>query len=164
MKNLYIDFDGVICDTIGITYDMMEKSGTNYTDEMECMKFYENLDWNYILENSHIINDAMGCIQQIIDSGRFDVAILTHVNSINEIICKVNFIRKYFTDLTIIPVPKAISKTKMINSMGSILVDDYNGNLEEWTSEGGLAVRFDLNLDSKGFLVIDKLSDILTLF
>ena len=164
MKNLYIDFDGVICDTIDITYDMMRKSGINYNSEYECMKFYENLDWNYVLENCHIINDAMGCIQKIIDSGRFDVAILTHVNSINEIICKVNFIRKYFNDLTVIPVPKAISKTKMINSAGSILIDDYNGNLEEWTKEGGFAVRFDLNLDSKGFPVIDRLSDILTLF
>ena len=25
MKNLYIDFDGVIMDTIGVTYDMLDR-------------------------------------------------------------------------------------------------------------------------------------------
>ena len=97
-------------------------------------------------------------------SGKFDVAILTHVNSMNEIIQKVSFIRKYLRDVTIIPVPKSISKTKMINARFSILVDDYPVNLNEWKEAGGIGVRFDLDLDGKGFLVIDHLDELLELF
>ena len=33
MKNLYIDFDGVILDTITYLYRDLEESGKNYTDE-----------------------------------------------------------------------------------------------------------------------------------
>lgn len=164
MINLYIDFDGVICDTIDITYNMIRDKKIDLKDEKACLKFYENLDWKVVLDRCHVINDGMNCIQKLLDSGKFNIAILTHVNSINEIIQKVKFIRNYFPDLTIIPVPKAISKTQMIGTKGAILVDDYVHNLDEWKSEGGIGVRFDLDGDGKGYPVIDKLDQLLSMF
>lgn len=164
MKNLYIDFDGVICNTIEITYKMLDEANINKSDGQKVTNFYESLDWEHVLEKCEIINDAMENIKKIMSSGKFNVAILTHVNSMNEIIQKVKFIRKYLRDVTIIPVPKEISKTRMINARFSILVDDYPVNLDEWKEAGGIGVRFDLDMDGKGFLVIDHLDELLKLF
>lgn len=164
MKNLYIDFDGVICNTIEITYKMLDEAKIDKNDRQKVTEFYENLDWEHVLEGCEIINDAMDNIKKIMSSGKFNVAILTHVNSMNEIIQKVKFIRNYLRDVTIIPVPKEISKTKMINARFSILVDDYPVNLNEWKEAGGIGVRFDLDMDGKGFLVINHLDELLELF
>lgn len=164
MKNLYIDFDGVICNTIEITYKMLDAAKIDKNDKEKVVKFYEDLDWEHVLENCEIINDSMENIKKIMSSGKFNVAVLTHVNSMNEIIQKVKFIRKYLRDVTIIPVPKSISKTRMINARFSILVDDYPVNLDEWKEAGGIGVRFDLDMDGKGFLVINHLDELLELF
>ena len=120
MKNLYIDFDGVICNTIEITYKMLDEAKIDKNNRQKVTEFYENLDWEHVLEGCEIINDAMDNIKKIMSSGKFNVAILTHVNSMNEIIQKVKFIRNYLRDVTIIPVPKEISKTKMINGKKGI--------------------------------------------
>ena len=95
------------------------------------------------------------------ESNLFDIAILTHVNSLDEAIEKVKFIRKHTIDLTIIPVPKAISKTKMVHTEGAILIDDYTSNLTEWEASGGIGIRFNRSLNGKGFKVIDRLDKIL---
>lgn len=164
MKNLYIDFDGVICNTIEVTYDMIKSDGIDLSDYEKVKEFYRNLDWKNTLEKCNIINDAFDNIKKIMNSGKFNTSILTHVNSMDEITSKVSYIRKYLKDVTIIPVPKEISKTKMINARFSILVDDFNGNLDEWKEAGGIGVRFDLNMDGKGYLVIDRLDTLLELF
>ncbi|MBR2588188.1 MAG: hypothetical protein IKF82_03520 [Bacilli bacterium] len=164
MKNLYIDFDGVICNTIEISYKMLAERGIDLKDSKKVEDFYKNLDWEFVLNSCDIINDGMENIKKICNSGKFNVAILTHVHSMNEITSKVSFIRKYLRDVTIIPVPKSISKTRMINARFSILVDDYPVNLSEWVEAGGIGVRFDLDMQGKGFLVIDHLDDLLELF
>jgi len=160
MLNLYIDFDGVILDTINSTYRTIDELGIA-KDQEKIKAFYATLNWKELLEDSPIINDAFGCIEKIIESNKFNVAILTHVISLEEAVQKVKYIRKYFKDITIIPVPKAISKTKMVHTKGAILIDDYSGNLREWEDEGGIGIRFSTKLNGKGFRVIDKLDQIL---
>jgi len=160
MKNLYIDFDGVILDTINITYKMLEEHNIERSTK-EAEEFYARLDWKKLLKETPIINDAFDCISKLIESGLFDISILTHVNSLNEAVEKVNYIRKFLKDITVIPVPKAISKTKMVHTEGAILIDDYANNLREWESEGGIGIRFSINLNGKGFKVIDRLDQIL---
>ena len=155
MKNLYIDFDGVICNTIEVTYKMLDDLGIDKKEQDKVAEFYKNLDWESVLNICEIINDGMDNIKK---------TMLTHVSSINEVVAKVKYIRKYLKDVTIIPVPKAISKTNMINARFSILVDDYPENLNEWKEAGGIGVRFDLDMDGKGFLVIDHLDELLNLF
>ncbi len=162
MRNLYLDFDGVVCDTIDITYKMLEEMGLDYRDKEICEPFYQKLDWNEVFERCHIINDSINCIQKIIDSGKFNVAFLTHVNSIGEIESKVDFIMRHFPNITIISVPKSISKTQMVNVKDSILIDDYTQNLIEWKQQGGYGIKFDLEMEYKGFPVIDRLDKILT--
>lgn len=160
-KNLYIDFDGVILDTITPLYKEYKKQ--NIEDE-NATDFYINYPWEKIIDDKYIINNSINDIYEIIDSDKFNLAILTHVNSLKEAVLKIEYLRKYFKDITIIPCPKEVSKTKMIHTEGSILVDDYAGNLREWQKAGGIGVRFSQKMNGKGFLVIKDLKELIELF
>lgn len=159
--NLYIDFDGVILDTITPLYSDIDK---NKLKEEKLKRYFENYPWEKIINDKYIINNSIENIKRIIDSNRFNLSILTHINSIKEAVLKIKYLRKYFKDITIIPCPKEISKTKMIHTKDAILVDDYAGNLREWEKEGGIAVRFSTKRNGKGFKVISSLDEILQLF
>ncbi len=163
MRNLYIDFDGVILDTIPVMYQRMEEEKIDKDDPDACETFFQKLDWKKLLSKTPQINDSMECIQTLLKSGKFDIEILTHVNSLDEIIEKVKYIRKYLGNITIIPVPKRISKTKMVHAKDAILVDDYSENLKEWEEAGGIGVRFNLKRNGKGFRVVDRLDQLLEL-
>ncbi len=160
MKKLYIDFDGVILDTITILYKKADEGGYERNDT----KFYENFDYKTILKDEYILNDSINSIKKLIESNIFDVNILTHCNSLKEGALKVKYIRRFFKDITVIIVPKEISKTKMVHTEGAILVDDYAGNLREWEKEGGIPVRFSLKLNGKGYKVVDKLDELIEMF
>ena len=165
MKNLYIDFDGVIMDTIKVTYDMVDRLEINREDFEKMSEFYENLNWKKVLSLTPIINDAFNDIKKLYKCGKFNIAILTHVNSLDEAVAKINYIRKYFKEVTIIPVPREISKTKMCKIEEAILVDDYSGNLKDWEKAGGIGIQFSLDLTKdKGFKVIDKLEKLIDMF
>lgn len=160
MKRLYIDFDGVILDTISVLYEEAKRQNIDYNN----LEFYRNFDFQTILKDELILNDSINCIKKLIDSGMFEVNVLTHCNSLKEGTDKVNYIRKFFKDLSVIICPKEISKAKLIHSKDAILIDDYSGNLEEWESEGGIAVKFSKKLSSHGFKVIDRLDKLLEIF
>lgn len=164
MQNLYIDFDGVIMNTIEVSYKMMKEKSINLENREEVEKFYRNTDWSELLKQSKEINQAWENIKKILESNIFNVSILTHVNSLKEIEEKVSIIRKHFRDITIIPVPKTISKTQMLNPVNSILIDDYVHNLTEWKKAGGIGVRFDLDMDGKGFPVVNHLDTLINMF
>src|SRR5574344_1007176 len=167
MRNLYIDFDGVIMNTIEITYEELKKINLNFEkaeDYEQIHAYYASIDWHELLnKKAKVINDSINGIKKIIKSEKFNVSILSHVNSLNEAIEKVNYIRKYFKDITIIPVPRDISKTEMVHTKDAILVDDYVGNLIEWEKCGGIGIKFSTKLNGKGFAVIDKLDQLLDL-
>lgn len=160
MKSLYIDFDGVILDTITLLYKEADKEGVSYSDS----NFYINFDYSKILKDEFIINDSINCIQKLIESNKFEVSILTHCHSMKEASDKVKYIRNHFKDITVIICPKEISKTKMVHTKGAILVDDFAGNLKEWESEGGIPIKFSVDLNAKGYKVIDKLDELLIIF
>ena len=163
MKDLYIDFDGVIYNSIEVSYKMAEDEKIS-KDYESYYQFFKNLDWCEVLEKSSEINDAFNCIRKIIDSGKFKVFILTHVVSMKEAMVKIDLIRKNLEDVIIIPVPKKVSKNKMVKVKEAILIDDYPENLREWAMDGGYAIRFDLDMDGKGFPVIDRLGEVIEMF
>lgn len=161
-KNLYIDFDGVILDTM--TTIMKDYNTKTFTTKQEEKQFFVNYPWETIIKDKYIINDAINDIYKIIESNKFNLAILTHVNSLNEAVLKINYLRKYFEDITIIPCPKEISKTKMIHTKDAILIDDYAGNLRSWKAEQGIPVRFSLKGNEKGFKTIKELKEVIEMF
>ena len=160
MKKLYIDFDGVILDTITRLYEEADRQEYDRSDP----EFYRNFNYKCILKDKYIINNSIECIQRLLDSGKFDVNILTHCFTIREASDKVKYIRKHFDDITVIVCPKDISKTKMVHTEGAILVDDYAGNLREWESAGGIPVRFSTKLNGKGYQVVDRLDKLIDMF
>lgn len=162
-KELYIDFDGVILDTIPLFYKEFQKVNIDPKDKEKAGNFLKNFDYSKVINKKYILKDSISCIKKLIDSNKFVISLLTHVYTLEEGVLKVDFIRKYFKDITIILVPKAISKTKMVHTKGSILVDDYSGNLREWEKEGGVGVRFSKEMESKGFKVINKLDQLLNI-
>lgn len=161
MQNLYIDFDGVILDTIEVTYRLLEEQNISLHNREKIEQFYRTLNWKNLLSITPEIENAFSCIQKLVDSNRFDIAILTHVNSLDEIIEKVKFIRKHTDHLTIIPVPKPLSKTKMVQAKDAVLVDDYSNNLIEWQKAGGISIKFSKKRESKDFLTIHRLDSLL---
>lgn len=161
-KNLYIDFDGVILDTITPTYEEMEKENIHSVEEAK--EFFKKYKWENVINDKYIINNSIDDIKEIINSEKFNLAILTHVNSLEEAILKIKYLRKYFKDITIIPCPKEISKTKMVHTEDSILVDDYAGNLREWEKERGIPVRFSRKGNGKGYIVVKRLKELIELF
>lgn len=163
-KELYIDFDGVVLDTIPLVYKAFNDNNIDMSDVKAKTEFLSNYDYSKMIDKKYILRDSISCIKKLIKSDKFIISLLTHVNSLQEGILKIDFIRKYFKDITIILVPKQISKTKMVHSKNAILVDDYSQNLKEWEKEGGIGIRFSIELESKGFKVIDKLDQLLDIF
>lgn len=164
MKEVYIDFDGVILDTIPYLYKALDEAKIEKNDSQAKCNFLANYDYSPYINDNYILNDSISCVKKLIDSKKFNVSILTHIISLKEGVLKIKYIKEHFEDITIILVPKEISKTKMIRTKNAILVDDYAGNLREWENEGGIGVRFSNDLESKGFKVINKLDQLLDLF
>lgn len=160
MKNLYIDFDGVILDTIEALYSYASNNKLDIKDP----KFYEEFEWETILTDELISNDSINCINKLIESNKFRINILTHIFSLKEGILKTRYIRKHFNDVSVILVPKELSKTEIVNPKDSILVDDYSGNLKEWEDKNGISIRFSKTNESKGFKVVNKLDQLLEIF
>ena len=53
MKRLYIDFDGVILDTITYLYRDFKETCKNYTEE-EIKNFYVNYHWENIIKDDFV--------------------------------------------------------------------------------------------------------------
>ena len=165
MRRLYIDFDGVVMDTIPLLYNELAKNGVKLGEEEQIKKVFGSFDFSTIIKDKNILNDSIECIHKLIDSKRFEIAFLSHVNSLEEGVVKVKYLRRHFKDnITIIMVPKALSKPKMVHSEGAILVDDFSGNLKEWEEAGGISIRFSKELESKGYKVVNRLDSLLDMF
>ena len=161
MKNLYIDFDGVLVDTITTSYRLLDEKNIDRNNVEEVRSFYQALNWEEMIEVTPIINDSMVRLKRIVDSKRFNVSILTHVLSLDEACEKIKFIRKYYDDITVIPCPRTIRKDQIVHAKDAILIDDYSGNLNAWKKAGGIPIRFSTTLEDKGFLCVDKIDQIL---
>ena len=135
---LYLDFDGVILDTIDVTYRMYEDNDM-YQD---IRSFYRDLDWDYVLSISHPINDSINCIKNLVSSNLYDVTILTHVVTEKEAISKKKYLESVLPSVKFIAVDREIDKCDAVDPTDSVLVDDYMGNLELWISKGGIAIKF----------------------
>lgn len=157
--NLYIDFDGVILDTMTDTYKEYEKY--KRSDDVSSREYFEKLDWNTLLEESNQINDSIVNIKKLISSGLYNVSVLTHVVCEVEIIAKVKFLGKRIPKLNVITVDKRNNKCDVVDCVNAVLVDDYMGNLELWAAKGGIAIKFSDKNKKREFMTIDSLDDLI---
>lgn len=144
---LYIDFDGVILDTDKILFEKWEKNPVSHLlPESEKIKYIQNSNWNYVLNNSAIINDSVYYLKQMNPKNSF---ILTKIHSTaNEGYEKVRWIRSQGIKQSVILVPYLLRKSDMVSAEGNILIDDCLKNLDDWTNNKGIGILFDINDDN----------------
>jgi thymidine kinase len=163
-KNLYIDFDGVILDTIPVIYKLFEENGISNKDPISSFNYLVDADWQSIIYNTPEINDSVSNLKKIINSNLYNVYILTQTNSDKEGKLKEQYLKERIPDIHLISVHKKIPKTDIVEAKGSILIDDYSGNLREWTKMGGIGIKFSRELEENcPFPVIDNLDALLEL-
>ncbi len=164
MKQLYIDFDGVILDTMTRSYEELKKENIDIKNQEKVMEFFRNLDWKKLIEETNEINDSINEIKKICDSKKFNVYILTHINSTNEMIEKIKYLHKNLPQVTVVSVPKQIPKTEVVNPSAAILIDDYSGNIKEWQKKLGIGIKFVKELEGSDYPEITHLSEVINMF
>ena len=164
MKQLYIDFDGVILDTMTKSYDELKKENVDIKDQEKVMEFFRNTDWKKLIDETEQINDSINEIKKICASKKFNVYILTHVNSTNEMIAKIKYLHKNLPQVTVVSVPKEIPKTEVVNPSAAILIDDYSGNIKEWQKKLGIGIKFVKELEGSDYPEITHLSEVIDMF
>ena len=164
MKQLYIDFDGVILDTMTKSYEELKKENIDRNDDEKVREFFRNTDWKKLIEETEEINDSINEIKKICDSKKFNVYILTHVNSTNEMIEKIKYLHKKLPLVKVVSVQKEIPKTEVVNPSAAILIDDYSGNIKEWQKKLGIGIKFVKELEGSDYPEITHLSEVINMF
>lgn len=159
MTKLYLDCDGVILDTINMSYKMIKNKGL--TNEKDIEHFYKNLSWEELIIEAGEINNSIEKIKEL--TKVYDVEILTHVNSDEEIIAKLNYFKEVLPEVKVVAVPKEIKKADAVDPKGNILVDDFLGNLDYWHEKGGISIKFSDSGKKCIYQTITDLSELLKL-
>ena len=156
---LYLDFDGVILNTIDITYKLLGELDLKDHEEIE--KFYRQLDWYKLLEKSVPIKNSINNIKKLISSGKYDVSVLSHVVSKKEALAKKDYLSRHVPGLKFISVNRDLNKCDVVDCKNKVLVDDYMGNLELWYEKGGVPVKFSDKGKKYNYMTITSLSEML---
>lgn len=164
MKQLYIDFDGVILDTMTKSYEELKREKIDFKDQERVQEYFRNIDWKKLIEETDEINDSINEIKKICASKKFNVYILTHINSTNEMIEKIKYLHKNLPQVTVVSVPKEIPKTEVVNPSAAILIDDYSGNIKEWQKKLGIGIKFVKELEGSDYPEITHLSEVIDMF
>lgn len=143
---LYIDFDGVILDTEVLLFEEWRRNPNRHllSEEVK-IKYIQDSNWNYVLNNSSIINDSIYYLKQMDPNISF---ILTKIHSFKEGNEKIKWLLKNNIKQKVILVPYYLKKTDMVSAKDNILVDDCLKNLKEWSDSLGHGVFYDMNDDN----------------
>lgn len=131
----YIDCDGIILNTEEGLFDeyyRLKENNPNY----KRLHYLQTMDWEKWIEQAKFIGDAYEVLMAY-DPSKADI--LTKVHSLNEAKVKIRFFKREGIKNNVIIVPYGISKTEVVIAKGNILVDDSQGNLDEWNLAGGHA-------------------------
>lgn len=163
MITLYLDFDGVILDTITISNNYLKDN--NITEEKEIHDYFENLDWRDLMSKSSVINNAIENIWKLYESGLFKLGIITHYNSIQEIMLKDKFIKDNLpSDIDVYYVHYSNKKNTVVPAKDSVLVDDYIKNIKSWEENDGVGIKFSDTDKECEYLKINSLDEIINLY
>lgn len=163
---IYIDFDGVILDTMRKAKELLEQhhnlnletSNRNNIEEQQIISnFFKTLDWNYLLYETKEINESITFLKLIKDSNIYVPTIYSAVNSLTEALEKHIYIEK---KLSVEHQFIMAHNPKVCDNNYSILIDDDNFNLDNWT---GFPIHFDSKIKSI-YPNIDDLGEIYYLF
>ena len=148
MRDLYIDCDGVIFNTIEIAFLEMKELGVDIKDQDAITNYFKECDWDKLITLGGTINDSIEKIKIIIEENSFNyVAVATHRCSYIEGVIKTNRFKELIPHLKIITIPKKIGKHFAIPANGNLLIDDALDKIIDWTNHGGIGILFSTKVD-----------------
>ena len=143
MRIIYIDFDGVLYDTVKFAFSEMKRKGIDITNQEDITEYFKNVDWKQLIKNGGILNDSIKKLQILIDSNEFErVEIATHRCSYIEGVIKTNDLKSKIPDLKITTIPKKIAKNYALKAENNILIDDDKKKILSWINDEGIGVLF----------------------
>lgn len=163
MKNiLYIDCDGVILDTIETAFTMMKENNIDITNKYLVDYFFRNINWNYLINNSMIINNAIEKIKILKNNNIYqDVVILTKLSgNYDEERLKRDTFFKLLPNIKVITLPRDYNKALVVPSINNILIDDEDKNIASWNNYGGIGIKFTKDIIDLDNNIINDLNDI----
>lgn len=159
---LYIDCDGVIFDTINTAYRMMDEIGLDRHKREEADFFFQTVDWNVLIYEAGVLNNAIRKIKYIITNNIFsEVKVLTKLsgNPDEERIKRI-ILGKLLPDVEIITLEIYEHKDEKVHAKGNVLVDDDTKNYERWNNASGIGVHYIQNVSDLENNIISDLLDI----
>ncbi len=148
MRNLYIDFDGVMFDTVTYAFLEMKRLGIDTTNQDEITNYFKKVDWNYLIDKAGVLNNSIQKIEKLIESKEFLlVEVATHRCSFNEGIIKTDDLKSRIHNLKVTTIPKKIEKHFALNAKGNILIDDAESKILGWIHDGGIGILFSNKVD-----------------
>lgn len=171
-KNLYIDCDGVILDTITYAFNDMKQLGVDTTNQEDITNYFKNVNWQTLIDQGGILNNSFEKIMSLKDSQEFEsVIILTHRCSFNEGVVKTNNFNQKIPGVKVITVPKIIKKNFAVKPEGNFLIDDDLKKIMDWVNDGGIGIWFNKDInqlidpyvlnDSQNYYITNNLLDLL---
>ena len=161
---LYCDCDGVIFNTIDVSYDMMREFGCDMTNRHEIDYYFRKvIDWNDVFDRAIIINNSIEKLKILKEGYDFqDVIILTSLSGNYK---EAGLKREIFGDLLpgfkIITVQYGIPKALVVrNPEKHILVDDEKRNCDKWKLYNGTAILFSKEIIDVKHNIVNDLLDI----
>ena len=149
---VFIDFDGVILDTMREAKILLEKNHNlnletsnrdNKIEQEIISNFFKTLDWNYLLNETKEINESIKFLKLIKESKIYNPTIYSAVNSFYEAKQKHNYIEDKVHNINHQFV--MAHTPKICEDKNSILIDDDNFNLDNWK---GYPIHFDSTIKS----------------
>ena len=148
MRDLYIDCDGVIFNTIEPAFSEMKRIGVNTKSDEDITNFFKNADWNYLMDQGGIINNSIENIKILSESNSFNsVNVATHRCSYIEGVVKTERFKKLIPNVKIITIPKKIGKHFAVPAINHILIDDAKSKITDWIKAGGIGILFSKEVD-----------------
>ena len=148
MRDLYIDFDGVLFDTITYAFLEMKRLGVDITNQDEITEYFKKVNWKYLINQGGILNDSIKKLEQIIDSNEFArVEVATHRCSYNEGVIKTEDLKTRIPNLKVTTIPRLIHKHYALKAENNILIDDAKQKVIDWINDGGIGILFSQKVD-----------------
>ena len=171
-RDLFIDCDGVIFDTITYAFDEMKKFGIDIKNQDLITKYFKEVNWHDLIKNSGTINDSINKINYLKNCDIFNlVCVLTHRCSWDEGVVKDENFSHLTPKVKVITVPKKIAKQHAVNARGNILIDDDIKKINDWVLDGGIGVLFQKEIDTliepyilnnkQGYFITNDLLDLI---
>ena len=154
-QTFYIDFDGVILDTMPIYRYVRAKYNLTCDDG----RLFRYMNVSDVINKKRAINNSLEILKKV--QNKIDIRILSKVNNDYEARIKREFLESCGITIPFIGVPQYENKSNYADKIeNSVLVDDLKDNIDEWQKAGGTGLYF-TNKKYKEYETVFSLLDLL---